>query len=88
MISLKRDYVSSLALERRNFLNHENIEEYNNCLNALHDLFSESVDSMLLLDTSKIGLNDVSIEATFQILTAMRKRYIQEFKYKYDLAKK
>ena len=88
MVSLKRDYVSSLALEKRNFLNQENIEEYNNCLNALQGLFSESVDSMLLLDTSNIELNDVSIEATSQILPAMRKRYIKAFEQKYDLIKK
>ncbi len=88
MVSLKRDYVSSLALEKRNFLNQENIEEYNNCLNALQGLFSESVDSMLLLDTSNIELNDVSIEATSQILPAMRKRYIKAFEQKYDLTKK
>ena len=88
LISLKRDYVSSLALEKRNFLNQENIEEYNNCLNALHGLFSESVDSTLLLDTSNIELNDVSIEATSQILPAMRKRYIKSLNEKYNSTKK
>lgn len=85
IVSLKRDYVSSLALEQRNFINQENIEEYNNCLNALQGLFSESVDSMLLLDTFNIKLNDVSIEAASQILPVMRKRYIKSFKEKYDL---
>lgn len=88
IISLKRDYVSSLALEKRSFLNQENIEEYNNCLNALQCLFSESVDSMLLLDTSNIELNDVSIKATSKILPAMRKKYIKAFEQKYDLIKK
>lgn len=87
MVSLRRDYISSLALEKRNFLNQENIEEYNNCLNDLQELFSESVDSMLLLDTSNIGLNNVSVEATSQILPAMRKRYIKAFEQKYDLKK-
>ncbi len=87
MVSLRRDYISSLALEKRNFLNQENIEEYNNCLNDLQGLFSESVDSMLLLDTSNIGLNNVSIEATSQILPVMRKRYIKAFEQKYDLKK-
>ena len=88
MVSLKRDYVSSLALEKRNFLNLENIEEYNNCLNDLQGLFSESVDQMLFLDTSSIELNDISIEATSQILPVMRKRYIKAFEQKYDLTKK
>lgn len=87
MVSLRRDYISSLALEKRNFLNQKNIEEYNNCLNELQELFSESVDSMLLLDTSNIGLHNVSVEATSQILPAMRKRYIKAFEQKYDLKK-
>lgn len=41
IISLKRDYLSSLALEPRRFLNVDNIEEYNNSLNALQELFSK-----------------------------------------------
>lgn len=85
IVSLKRDYISSLALEKRNFLNPENIEDYNNCLSALHELFSESVESMILLDTSNIDLNDVSTEVTSHILPVMRKKYIKTFKQKYNL---
>lgn len=87
LISLRRDYESSLALENRSFLNEANLKEYNNSLNDLKELFSESVDSMFLLDTSNVGLNDVSIEATSQILPAMRKRYIKAFEQKYNLKK-
>lgn len=50
-------------------------------------MFSESTDSILLLDTSKIELNDVYVEAAFRILYAMRKRYIKSFEQKYDLNK-
>lgn len=85
LISLKRDYISSLALEQRSFLNIDNIEEYNNSLKALKSLFSKSVDSMILLDTSNIDINDVSIEVTSQILPVMRKKYIKSFKQKYNL---
>ncbi len=85
LISLKRDYLSSLALEQRNFLNIDNIEEYNNSLNALKSLFSNSVDSMILLDTSNIDMNDVSIEVTSKILPVMRKKYLKSFKQKYNL---
>ena len=85
LISLKRDYLSSLALEQRNFLNIDNIEEYNNSLNALKSLFSQSVDSMALLDTSNIDMNDVSIEVTSKILPVMRKKYLKSFKQKYNL---
>lgn len=85
LISLKRDYLSSLALEPRRFLNVDNIKEYNNSLNALQGLFSESVDSMTFLDTSDMSMNDVSIEVTSQIPPVMRKRYIKAFQEKYNL---
>lgn len=85
LVSLKRDYLSSLALEPRRFLNVDNIEEYNNSLNALQGLFSESVDSMAFLDTSDMSMNDVSIGVTSQILPVMRKRYIKAFQQKYNL---
>lgn len=85
MVSLRRDYLSSLALEQRSFLNVSNIEEYNNCLNELQGLFSESVNSMFLLDTSNIELTDTSILAASQIMPAIRKRYIKAFKQKYNL---
>jgi len=85
LVSLKRDYLSSLALEPRRFLNVDNIEEYNNSLNALQGLFSGSVDSMAFLDTSDMSMNDVSIGVTSQILPVMRKRYIKAFQQKYNL---
>ena len=85
LTSLKRDYNSSLALEKRSFLNLENIDEYNKSLNDLKDLFKKSVDSMILLDTSNISMNDISIEVASEILPAIRKTYIKEFKQKYNL---
>lgn len=84
LISLKRDYLSSLALEPRSFLNVNNIGEYNNSLNALQELFSESVDSKTLLDTSNMSMNEVSIEVSSQILTAMRDKYIKFIQQKYN----
>jgi len=85
LVSLKRDYLSSLALEPRRFLNVDNIEGYNNSLNVLQGLFSESVDSMAFIDTSNMSMNDVSIGVTSQILPVMRKRYIKAFQQKYNL---
>ena len=85
LISLKRDYLSSLALEPRRFLNVDNIEEYNNSLEALQGLFSDSVDSMAFFDTSDISMNDVSIGVSSQILPVMRKKYIKAFEQKYNL---
>ena len=85
LVSLKRDYLSSLALEERSFLNISNIEEYNRCLEQLKYLFDESVENKLLLDTSYMDMNDVSIEIASQIMPAMRKEYIKTFKKTYNL---
>lgn len=80
LTSLKRDYLSSLSLEKRSFLNIDNIDKYNKALKKLNDLFSKSIDSYLLIDTSNVNLRDVSLKAAFKILPSMRKKYINEFK--------
>ncbi len=85
IVSLKRDYNSSLALEKRTFLNTENINEYNNSLNALQELFNNSVKNFILLDTSYMNMNDVSIDITEKIMIAMRQKYIDSFKEKHSL---
>ena len=87
LTSLKRDYNSSLALEKRNFLNIPNLEEYNSALKDLEELFKESVENYILLDTTSMNMNDVSIKVASQIMFAMRKKYIECFKEKYILNK-
>ncbi len=83
LLSLKRDYHSSLALEKRTFLNIENLKEYNESLMALQELFEESVDSVSFLDTSEKGMNDIAIEVASELLPAMRKQYIKTLQQKY-----
>ncbi len=85
LTSLKRDYNCSLALEKRNFLNVSNIEEYNKCLNDLLELFKVSVENFIFLDTTSVDMNDVSVEIASQIMPVMRKRYIRSFEEKYNL---
>ncbi len=85
LISLKRDYNANLALEKRTFLNVDNINEYNESLNDLKELFETSVEDSVLLDTTSMSMNDVSVEIASQIMPAMRKRYIKSFKQKYHL---
>ena len=85
LTSLRRDYNSSLALEQRNFLNVSNIDEYNDSLNNLQELFMSSVDNYLLLDTSLMDLNDVAITVADEVMPVMRKKYIDSFKQKYNI---
>lgn len=85
LVSLKRDYNSSLALETRSFLNIDNITEYNNSLNALFELFNSSVDDNILVDTTYMKMNDVSTAVTSKVTQVLRKKYIDSFKIKYNL---
>ena len=83
--SLKRDYNSSLALEKRSFLNNENITEYNDSVKDLKELFENSVNSLILVDTSNINMNDLSIKVACEVMNVMRNKYIESFKKKYKL---
>ena len=83
--SLKRDYNSSLALEKRSFLNTDNITEYNESVKNLKELFESSVNTLILVDTSNINMNDLSIKVACEVMNVMRSKYIESFKKKYKL---
>ena len=85
LTSLKRDYQCHLALEERTFLNIDNLEEYNRNLNNLAELLQSSTKYHTSIDTSNMGMNDVSVEVASNVLSAMRKEYIKTFKQKYHL---
>ena len=80
LTSLKRDYNCNLALEERSFMNLENVEEFNNCLNSIKNLFEKSVNSLIYCDTTNTDMKSVMIDITNEILDSMRTKYIAEFK--------
>lgn len=77
LISLKRDYNAFLALEQRNFLNIDNINQYNQCLKELESDFSKSVNKLLMVDTTDIDIKDASLEIAFQIMGSMKDECIK-----------
>ena len=79
-VSLKRDYLSSLALEKRSFLNIKNISEYNDALTHLEDQFVKSNGYVCKIDTSSMPLRDVSIRVASEVMPQIRKRYIKSFR--------
>ena len=85
LVALRRDYTSSLALEKRSFLNQENINEFNHALKSLQYLFQDSVENYTFVDTTENSLNETSTLVASQILPAMRGKYISELKLKYHL---
>ena len=82
LTSLKRDYLASLALEKRSFLNMDNIESFNESLKALDGLFNEAVLEKIIVDTTNMNLNDAEVFVASKILPVMRTRYLKEFKDK------
>lgn len=78
LTSLRRDYINSLSLEQRNFLNLDNIENYNQSLSKLQNTFTEN-NNMSIIDTTNISPRDASIEITSKIMPVIRKKYIDSF---------
>lgn len=85
MIALKRDYISSLSLEKRSFLNAQNITRFNNSLNDLNILFCESTQNFYYLDTTNISARETTLSITKAIMPMIRKRYIDSFKEQYHI---
>lgn len=74
--ALKRDYVNSLALEPRNFLNLDNIMQFNKALIEMKELFLMDNPNFYFVDTTNLTSNEVSIEVTKHILNDMENQYI------------
>lgn len=70
-VSLKRDYASSLALEKRGFLSVQNINTYNNALQGLID--DEVITNQYMIDTDNKTITDTSIEVAGYVLQKIKK---------------
>ncbi len=84
LTSLKRDYQNSLALEPRRFLNLENINEYNEALDASLPLFDQSVEKIVKIDTTDESPREVALEVAEQIIPEMRKKYVLSLNRTYN----
>ena len=74
--ALKRDYNSNLSLEKRNFLNEQNLEEYNNSLLNMKELSKKENINFSLFDTTRKSQREISFEIADKILDDMRIKYI------------
>ena len=75
--SLKRDYNANLSLEKRNFLNEDNVNEYNTSLENTLKLFENKA---YVFDTTDTSQRETSIEVTHKILDSYRSRALNEIK--------
>ncbi|UKI28990.1 MAG: hypothetical protein L6V78_01075 [Clostridium sp.] len=76
--ALKRDYNANLSLEKRNFLNEDNVNEYNASL----EKYSEKClkNKVYLFDTTNTSQRETSIEVAHKILDSYRSRALNEIK--------
>lgn len=81
---LKRDYYANLSLEKRNFLNQENVDEYNTSLLNMKELSKKESINLMLFDTTQKSQRQISIEIVNAILDDMRKYYINYIKRKIE----
>lgn len=76
LTALKRDYQANLSLEKRNFLNEDNINEYNKSLLNMKQLAEKENINFYLFDTTDKNQREISFDVINYILESMRKEYI------------
>jgi len=81
--SLKRDYNANLSLEKRNFLNEDNVNEYNKSLLNMKVLASNENINFNLFDTTNKSMREISFEVVDAILNNMRSKCIDELQKTY-----
>jgi len=81
--SLKRDFKNSLALEKRHFLNKQNVDEYNNSFDNIEKISDDKNINFHRIDTTDRSQIDVSIETANIILDNAREEYIKRLKKVY-----
>lgn len=81
--ALKRDYNANLSLEKRNFLNEENVNEYNKSLINMKALAEKENINFHLFDTTNKNQREVSFEIVNVIMDDMRNKLIEELNQKF-----
>ena len=77
---MKRDYLANLSLEKRNFLNEKNVNEYNESLHNTINLFTEFNYKIEFFDTNSTMLKDIEFDVINVILNKLYEEKFGEFK--------
>ena len=86
--ALKRDYISHLSLEKRNFLNETNLGEYNRSLLNLESIANKESINFKMFDTTGISQRETSIDVCETILNDMKIKLLNKVNDKKELKKK
>lgn len=82
--AIKRDYKAYLSLEKRSFLNEENVNEYNTSLINIEKLSKKENINFYLFDTTNKSQRKCTIDITNKILDCIKTKYIDELKKEYS----
>lgn len=82
--AIKRDYKAYLSLEKRSFLNEENVNEYNTSLINIEKLSKNENINFYLFDTTNKSQRECTIDITNKILDCIKTKYIDELKKEYS----
>ena len=88
LTSLKRDYNANLSLEKRNFLNEDNVNEYNKSLLNMQSLATLKNINFNLFDTTSKNQREISFEVVSAILKNMKDKYLLRVNDNKELIKK
>lgn len=84
LTALKRDFSAYLSLEKRNFLNEENVDEYNKSLINMGQLAKDEDINFRLVDTTDKSQRDVSFQVIDFILDDMRGDILSKLKSEFS----
>ena len=84
LTALKRDYNANLSLEKRNFLNETNVNEYNNSLLNMEKLSKKEKINFKLFDTTNKNQREISFEVIDVILEDMRDNLLDKIKKEFN----
>lgn len=83
LTALRRDYNANLSLEKRNFLNEDNLLEYNKSLLNMKELACNENINFHMVDTTNKNQRSVSFDVVDIILSDMRKSIIDKVKHEF-----
>ena len=88
LTALRRDYMNSLSLEERRFLNETNLSEYNLSLLQINHVAQKENINLQLFDTTNKTQRQISFEVADYILKNMRNNYLEKINDTKELIKK
>ena len=77
-VALKRDYNTFLSVVKRNFLNKENIDSYNESLMVIKDKLLDNDIDVNFIDTTDKSEREVAVYSCCKILESIKKYYLEE----------